>query len=190
VANSWRFPVNTRILLLFLVTSVMAAPLAAQQPLASAQVSEPLLLEFHSRHYQAPYSFEISESAYVAVFRIKGNTARLVFPYLGPGLRYARFAGETLSGEAENLFPPGLHVLPRDVPGSWAAHSENKTLPQDRYLLLVASRDPLDFEGLNRMLKVGRSLGFVEPDLSVTLARAIVPDPDSEDWVAYLHWIR
>jgi len=190
VAQSWRFPVSTRILLLFLVTSVMAAPLAAQQQLASAQASEPLLLDFHSRHYQAPFSFEIYESAYVAVFRIKRNTARLVFPFLGPDLRYARFAGETLSVEAGNLFPPGRHVVPREVPGSWGAHSENKTLPHDDYLLLVASRDPLDFEGLNRILKVGRSLGFVEPDLSVALAQAIVPDPESEGWAAYLHWIR
>jgi hypothetical protein len=95
-----------------------------------------------------------------------------------------------MSVEPKNLFPPGQHVVPREVSGSWSARAENKTLPQEDYLLLIASRKPLKFEGLNNILKVGTSLGFVEPDLSVTLARAIVPDPESGDWAAYLHWIR
>ena len=179
-----------RILLLLFPALFLGAPLAARQKPGTVQEPPPLGLEFHSRHYQAPFSFEISEPAYVAVFRIRRNTARLVFPFLGPDLRYARFAGGSIPKEPGNLFPPGKHVVPREVEGSWGARSENKTLPHDDYLLLIASREPLDFEGLNRILKVGRSLGFVEPDLSVALARAIVPDPESDDWAAYLHWIR
>lgn len=180
----------TRILLLSLVGLFIGSPLASQQKLGSTPERQPLSLEFYSRHYQAPFRFEISEPAHIAVFRIKRNTVRLVFPFLGPSLRYARFAGEDFSKEPENLFPPGEHVIPREVPGSWGAHSENKTLPHDNYLLVFASRHQLDFEGLNRVLKVGRSLGFVKPDLPAALARAIVPDPESEDWAAYLHWIR
>ena len=180
----------TRILLLAFIGLFPGASLAAQRKQGSTQEPPPLGLQFHSRHYQAPYSFEISESAYIAVFRIKRNTASLVFPFLGPELRYARFAGETISEEPENRFPPGEHAVPREVPGGWGAYSENKTLPQDNYLLVIASREPLKFEGLNNLLKVGRSLGFVEPDLSIALARAIVPNPESEDWAAYLHWIR
>jgi len=182
--------VITRILLLCLLGMFPGASAAAQQRQGSIQEPPPLGLQFHSRHYQAPYSFEISEAAYIAVFRIKRNTASLVFPFLGPELRYARFAGKANSEGPKNLFPPGEHAVPREVPGSWSAHSENKTLPQDNYLLVIASREPLKFEGLNNLLKVGRSLGFVEPDLSIALARAIVPDPESEDWAAYLHWIR
>lgn len=164
------------------------------QPLAvcGEQVLEdrPLSLEFHSRHYQAPFSFELSEPAYIAVFRIRGRTADLVFPFLGPELRRLRFEDQTRLESPDNLFQTGVHLVPRQRSGTWRARSVNQTLPFPNYLLLVASREPLDFEGLNRLLQRGRSLGFVEPDLSVALAQAIVPNPEAMDWTAYLHWIR
>ncbi len=158
--------------------------------LDQVQVKEPLELGFHSRHYQAPFSFELFEPAYVAVFQIKGKTADLVFPFLGPDLRHLRFQEKAQIEVPNHLFQAGIHVVPRARSGTWWARTLNQTLPFSRYLLVVASRDPLDFEGLNRLLRRGRSMGFVEPDLSVVLAQAIVPDPDSQDWTAYLHWIR
>lgn len=180
----------TRVLLLTLTTVIPVAPLGARQTPGFDQEPHPLGLRVHSRHYQSPFRFEIAEPAYVAVFRIKGNIARLVFPYRGLDLRQARFANDVPSDEPQRPFPPGEHIIPREVPGNWAARSENKTLPHGNYLLVVASRTPLEFDGLNRILRVGRSLGFVEPDLSVALARAIVSNPESDDWAAYLHWIR
>lgn len=179
-----------RMLVVALLALFLASPLAAQRDAGSTQETPPLCLGVLSRHYQSPFGFEISGAAYVAVFRIDGNRVRLVFPFLGPDLRHARFAGGVLPREPETLFPPGKHVIPRDIPGNWSARSENKTLPHEHYLLVVASRYPLRFERLNGLLKVGRSMGFVEGDLSVVLARSIVPDPNSDDWEAYLHWIR
>ena len=179
-----------RVFVLAFLALVLGGALAAQTDARATQEGPPLGLTVLSRHYQSPFRFEISEAAHVAVFRIEGNRVRLVFPFLGPDLRHARFAGEALPREPETIFSPGVHVIPRDIPGNWSARSENKTLPHDHYLLVVASRSPLRFEGLNRLLKVGRSMGFVERDVSVVLARAIVPDPDSDDWAAYLHWIR
>ena len=156
----------------------------------------PIDLEFFDPYDRSTYQFNISESAYIAVFEVGQRRATLVYPAIGPELRKIRYNEMERLETPDNLFEAGRHLLPPRSGRVWSGTTDTGFLMKGDHILIVASRRQFDFERLND-LYVGQddrlarrnSFGAVD-DFTHILLKAILPEYDADDWTAYLHWVR
>lgn len=175
-----------------LLSAVLTQPAGDLEPDRQQQI----VLEFFDPHGRSSYQFNISESAYIAVFEVGQRKATLVYPAIGPELRKMRFEDMESLPPLDNIFEAGRHVLPPRSGRVWSGTTDTGFLMKGDHILLVASKRQFDFERLND-LYVGQdekfakrnSFGAVD-DFTRVLLRTILPEYEAEDWTAYLHWIR
>jgi hypothetical protein len=178
--------------LLALVLSVVWVQ-PTEEVIAAQQT--PIQLQFFDTYGRLTYQFDISESAYIAVFEVGRRRAELVYPAIGPELRKQRFDGEALP-EVENYFGAGRHLVPPRSGRVWSGTTDTGFLRKGDLVLVFASARQFDFERLNDLyVSQGETLGkrnsFGAVDnFTHVLLRTILPDYDGDDWTAYLHWVR